>query len=251
MSRPAPAAFSDGPLPEYRLNSDLALYCLPASNRDDTRRLAWANSVCLLFLTVAIIGVKQPVFVIREVAPLPEPMAVTILPPPVEQEPQVVSKNEEEPVEEAPDNVEMPVVAPVMVAAAQDVSFSVPVEGFTAVAKDARYVPPPPPVIPKAPPPDNLPKPPTFKAIRLGGNEFKKQPPPKYPAEFERNRIAGTVEALITVGANGLVEKVEVGRSSGFPALDRYVCDFIQREWKAEPGEGGFYRIAMTFLPAH
>lgn len=143
---------------------------------------------------------------------------------------------------------EMPVVAPVLVAAADSVNFSVPVEGYTAISADARYVPPPPPVIPKAPPPDNIPRP-IFKAIRFGGKEFKKQPAPSYPDEFQRNRIGGTVEALITVNTNGVPTKVEVGRSSGTPALDRHVCDFIRREWRAEAGEVANYRIAITFAP--
>lgn len=244
-----PTVSVDAALPEYRLNSDLAVYCLPSSRRDETRKLAWANSICLMFLTVAIMGVRQPVFVIREVEPLPEPMPVVILPPVVEPEQQQqVVKEEEEEIEQPDDTLEIPVVAPVLVAAQQDANFAVPVEGFTALASDARFVPPPPAIIPKAPPPDALPKA-EFRNIRFGGKEFRKQPPPSYPDEFNRNRIAGTVEALITVGTNGIVSKVEVGRSSGFPALDRHVTEFIRKEWKAEAGEGALYRIAITFAP--
>lgn len=252
MSRTSlsPAAGPAGGLPEYRLSSDLAVYCLPSANRDESRKLAWANSVCLLFLGVAVLGIRQPVFVIREVEPLPEPMPVVILPPPVESEPQPQQvKEEPEEVEVPEDELEIPVVAPVMVAAAQDANFSVPVEGFTALASDVRFVPPPPAIIPKAPPPDALPKA-DFRNIRFGGKEFRKQPPPGYPDEFSRNRIGGTVEALITVATNGLISKVAVGRSSGFPALDRHVTEFIRKEWKAEPGpEEARYRIAITFAP--
>lgn len=234
-------------LPEYRLKSDLAAYCLPRASRDDTRKLAWANSISLMFVVVAFLGLRQPVFVIREVEPLPEPMKAEILPP-VESEDKPQESPEEEPEDVAEEMIEAPVVAPVLVAAAQDVTFSVPVEGFIAIAPDARYVPPPPPVIPKAPPPDSLQRP-EFRAIRFGGKEFRKQPPPNYPEEFQRNRIGGTVEALITVSTNGTPIKVEVGRSSGSPALDRHVCDFIRREWRAEAGEGANYKIAITFAP--
>jgi len=66
---------------------------------------------------------------------------------------------------------------------------------------------------------------------------------------LERQRIGGTVEAFIYVGTNGVPYKVEVGRSSGTPALDRYVAEFIQREWRAYPGEPVNYRIAITFAP--
>lgn len=247
MSSNASASL-EGALPEYRLNSDLAQYCLPSANRDDSRRLAWANSICLLFVTVAAMGVKQPVFVIRSPDPVPEAMPVVLLPPPVEQEQQPVVKQEEDQEEEPQDTTQLQVIAPVLVADAKDVTFSLPTEGYVALAANANLVPPPPPIIPKAPPPDNLPKP-EWRNIRFGGKEFRKQPPPNYPDEFQRNRIGGTVEALITVGTNGIPAKVEVGRSSGSPALDRHVCEFIRKEWRAAAGEAGNYRIAITFAP--
>jgi|GEM_PF-3149878 len=243
------ASLSDSEtLPEYRLKSDLAAYCLPRANRDDARKLAWANSISLMFVVVACMGLRQPVFVIREVAPLPEPMRAELLPPVDAEDKTAESTEEQEPEDLAEEMVEILVVVPVLVAAPQDVTFSVPVQGFVAIAPDARYVPPPPAVIPKAPPPDNLPRP-EFRAIRFGGKEFRKQPPPNYPEEFQRSRVGGTVEALITVSTNGFLTKVEVGRSSGNPALDRHVCDFIRREWRAEAGEGANYKIAITFAP--
>jgi protein TonB len=138
-------------------------------------------------------------------------------------------------------------IEPVLVAAPEEVAFSVPIEGYVALALDARFVPPPPRVIPREPPP--VVAPPTFKPIRFGGREFRKQPPPNYPTEFQRNRIGGTVEVLITVDTEGVPTSVTVGRSSGSPALDRHVTEFIKREWRAHPGEGGYYRIAITFAP--
>ncbi|MBL9127996.1 MAG: TonB family protein, partial [Verrucomicrobiales bacterium] len=126
--------------------------------------------------------------------------------------------------------------------------FSVPVEGFVQLAPDARFVPPPPAVIPKPPPPDNIPRP-EFRPIRFGGKEFRKQPPPNYPEEFQRSRIGGTVELLITVNSNGVPAKVDIGRSSGSPALDRHVSEFVRREWRADAGNGANYRIAITFAP--
>jgi protein TonB len=234
-------------LPQYRLSSDLAQYCLPSANRDDTRRLAWANSVCLVFVIVAFLGVNQPVFVIRQAEPIPEPMPVVLLPPPAEPEQRSEEKTEEV-EEEVEETAEIPVIAPVLVADAKDVTFALPIEGFTALAPNANQVPPPPAVIPKAPPPDQLPRP-EFRNIRFGSKEFRKQPPPNYPDEFQRNRIGGTVEALITVSTNGIPSKVEIGKSSGSPALDRHVCDFIRKEWRAVVGEAGNYRIAITFAP--
>lgn len=235
-------------LPEYRLKSDLAAYCLPRSAKDETRKLAWTNSVCLLFVVVAIMGLRQPVFILREAAPPPEPMRAEILPPVESEDKPREDPEEEEPEDVADELVEAPVIVPVMVAAPENVTFSVPIEGYIQLAPDARFVPPPPPVIPKAPPADNIPRP-EFRAIRFGGKEFRKQPPPNYPDEFQRNRIGGTVEVLITVSTNGLPTKVDIGRSSGSPALDRHVSEFIRREWRAEAGNSGNYRIAITFAP--
>lgn len=226
-------------VPQYRLRSDLALYCLPSANRDDTRYLAWANSICLLFVTIAAMNLRQPVFVIREAAPPPEPLPVVILPPPPEQ-PNQPQETPTEPAEETvEESLELPVITPVQVAAPDQVNFGVAIEGYVALAPNARYVPPPPAIIPKAPPPaDNLPKP-DFRVIRLGDRSFTKMPPPSYPQAFLRDHISGTVEVLITVNASGVPTSVEVAKSSGFPALDRHTCDSVKRDWRAEPGEDG------------
>ncbi|MCC6232309.1 MAG: TonB family protein [Verrucomicrobiales bacterium] len=140
-------------------------------------------------------------------------------------------------------------MAPIMVAPPENVAFADPVDSrYVVIVNDPGRIPPPPAIIPRDPPPDNLPKL-EFRAIRFGGKEFKKQPPPNYPDEFQRNRIGGTVEALIYVATNGIPTKVEVGKSSGSPALDRHVCDFIRKEWRAQAGDAVNYRIAITFAP--
>lgn len=238
MSSHATATVSPA-VPQYELRSDLAQYCLPSAGRDDSRKLSWAVSICLLFVTVAIMNVRQPVFIIREAAPPPEPLPVVILPPPPEhqqQPPDQPSEPEEVAVEET---LEMPVITPVQVAAPDQVNFGVAVEGYVALAPNARFVPPPPAIIPKAPPPaDNLPKP-DFRVIRLGDRSFTKMNPPSYPSAFQRDRISGTVEVLITVNAEGTPVSVEVFKSSGFQALDKHTVDSIKRDWRAEPGEDG------------
>ncbi len=249
MSPPAPAS-ATGSAREYQLHSDLALYCLPRANRDDSRKLAWANSVCLMFVIVAILGIRQPVFVLREPAP-PTPLIPVELPPPADHEIPPPSANEEPSLEPELDDLAPPqVIAPILVASPENVAFANPIDStFVVVVNDPSRVPPPPAIIPKAPPPAVAPPKPEFRAIRFGGKEFRKQPPPNYPDEFQRNRIGGTVEALIFVATNGLPLKVDVGRSSGYPALDRHVCDFIRKEWRAQPGEAVNYRIAITFAP--
>lgn len=242
------AAPTNDPVPKYRLKSDLAAYCLPSANRDETRKLAWANSIALAFVIVAILGLRQPVFVIRDSVPPPEPLSAVILPPAETDTRPSDDDTAPEPEDIAEVDVEIVIPAPVPVAAPERVAFSVPVQGYVQLVSDPRRVPPPPPVIPQAPPPEALPRP-EFRAIRFGGREFRKQPPPNYPEDFQRNRVGGTVEVLITVDTNGMPSKVEIGRSSGNDGLDRHVTQFIRREWRAEPGAGGHYRIAITFAP--
>ena len=42
--------------PGYELKDELARYCLPAANRDSNLKLAWANSICILFLWLEFSG---------------------------------------------------------------------------------------------------------------------------------------------------------------------------------------------------
>jgi TonB family protein len=247
MSRPASAALPTG-TPQYELRSDLASYCLPTANRDETRNLAWAVSICVLFLAASIINLLEPQLLYRSAPPAPD-RVVAFLPPLIEPEPpRAEEKILEAHLEDPRDEIEeLEIVAPVVVARPQDVTFAVPVEGQVVVSTNARFVPPPPPIIPRTPPPAGVA--PLVRALRFGDKAFRKQPPPDYPPEFERNRIGGVVEILFSVGTNGEPQIVEASRSSGTPALDRHVCEFIRQEWRAFPGEAAKYRIAITFKP--
>jgi len=40
------------------LKSELARFCLPAATQDATRKLAWANSICIFFLLIGLVGAK-------------------------------------------------------------------------------------------------------------------------------------------------------------------------------------------------
>ena len=45
--------------PGYELKDELARLCLPAANRDPNRKLAWVNSICILFLLIGIFGARR------------------------------------------------------------------------------------------------------------------------------------------------------------------------------------------------
>jgi protein TonB len=231
----------------YELKSDLAQYCLPAANRDDARKLAWANSICALFLASSVVSLKQPEIGLRVPTP-PSSAREILIPATAEPEPEVVPEEIAiTPEPGLPDPLRVPIaIEPIIVAQPRDVTFAVPIEGHIVVSTAARFVPPPPPIIPRKP--DPAPQP-AFRAIRFGDRAFRKQPPPNYPPEFQRSRIGGVVEVLFGVDTNGVPREVDVARSSGTAALDRHVCRFIEKEWRAYPGEAGHYRIAITFEP--
>ena len=46
--------------PDRAWLSDLVKLCLPQEFRNSNRKLAWINSICLLFLLVGVVGLKSP-----------------------------------------------------------------------------------------------------------------------------------------------------------------------------------------------
>ncbi len=69
----------------YELKDELARLCLPSANRDANLKLAWVNSVCILFLLIGIVGARRGLIVIKPVPPIREEIPVviqpTVLPP--------------------------------------------------------------------------------------------------------------------------------------------------------------------------
>ena len=56
--------------PGYELKDELARLCLPSANRDRDRKLAWVNSVCILFLLIGVLGARRGVIAIKPVPPI-------------------------------------------------------------------------------------------------------------------------------------------------------------------------------------
>lgn len=57
---------------------------------------------------------------------------------------------------------------------------------------------------------------------------------PRYPAMAIRQHHEGTVQLLITVGADGMIQNATVQTSSGFAELDRSAIEAVQR-WHFQP----------------
>src|SRR6266508_747799 len=149
----------------YALHSDLAQFCLPAASRDTNRKLAYVNSICLLFLAIGLAGLNPP----RLQQKVPEPIQVFV---PIEiAQPPEPPKTEPQPQEQEPDRqpdtpVEMPQVATVVASA--------PPTATRAVVK-----------MPAA----------------AGGTH----PEPSYPRAALEQREQGTVTVVMTVAPDGSV----------------------------------------------
>jgi protein TonB len=205
--------------------SDLARLSLPAEYKDANRTLAWVNSICLLFLFIGLVGLKQPKIIVRPLSQVSEIQIEPYVPPQDQPKTQPEVKQEEPEPQETP--VETPQVATVVAAAdPTKVAFAVPVVGAIPVA-EARYATPPPPVGVK---------PPTPTKFNPDVNDGGYHPKPDYPSFAARNHYQGTVTLEIMVDASGAVTSAKVYKASGFPILDQAALQTVKDRWRFLPG---------------
>jgi protein TonB len=124
---------------------------------------------------------------------------------------------------------------------AEDVAPPLPTPPLEAFAKRERPSPvpaPPAPAAERAAPPPSLPRPP-LRALRA--------PPPPYPHSTVSPGTTVELWLEYTIAADGTVTDAHATRSSGFPALDASVADFVQRNWRYEP-PGSVRRVVRRFL---
>ena len=215
----------------YKLTSDIAQFCLPASSRDANRRLAYVNSICLLFLVIGVIGFRQPKVVQKELPPLPEIVPVVYTPP--EEQPKPEPKPQPDEPEPQPQTVvDMPQIATVVAADPSQVKFALPVEGPVVFAP-AKFAAPP-----------AVPPKPTNRTVQkltdaVGGS----RPSPPYPRSALEQRQEGTVVVVIGVNPDGSDQSVEVKKSSGYFSLDRHVVNWIKEKFKFLPIETDEVRL--------
>ena len=215
---------------DYQLRDELAQFCLPAASQDATRMLAWANSICFLFLLIGLIGLKPPEVVIRKVEHVDEVVPAVFEPPPV---PQTVQT--EQPPEENNDTTEAPQVVTVVAADASAATFAVPVQGATMIAP--AHLASAPPSRPAAPPKQaSAPKIKEF----VGGNG--RYPDPPFLQNVIPNGAKATVVVEFTVDERGKLSEVKIIDGSGYGAWDRNVLDTVRRRWAFTPGDAGNWR---------
>ena len=232
---------------DYTLTSELAKLCLPAASRDENKKLAWASSICFLFLIVGLVGLKPRHAIPRQ--PIPEPVEVVpvVFTPPEEptaaSQPEILNAVPEPAPETA---VAAPVIATVVAADSAQVAFAVPVEGPVVLAP-ARFAPPPPPIEVKpqpAQPQPAPPKPTTFASNTSDGGMY---PDPSYPRLALQQRQQGKVLLYVVVDMNGMPASVQVKDSSGHAVLDKHAADWIKTRWQWPPGSTRYYYVPIIF----
>ena len=212
-------------LPRYELKDELARFCLPPANRDANLKLAWVNSICILFLLIGIFGARRGLIAIKLVPPIREEIPVviqpTVLPPQaVAQKPEQAEQNNQPRVLVALPN-------------APNINFGVPTVGTLVV-------------------PAELASAPQVTPARIGSlnntGAGGERPEPPYPPIARETGEQGTVKLLLNGDAAGNIISVEVKGSSGFPILDHATVDFIKRHWRLPTGTGNrLFETSITY----
>ncbi len=118
----------------YELKDELARLSLPSVRRDPNQKLAWVNSICILFLLIGIIGAREGIISIQPVPPLRQIVPVVLVPTTLPPQAMVEQKKPNE------DQNQPRVV--VAIPTAPNIRFSVPTLG-TLVAPAALASAPP------------------------------------------------------------------------------------------------------------
>lgn len=207
-------------LPVYELKDELARLCLPSAGRDTNLKLAWVNSVCILFLLIGLVGARRGLIAIKPAPPIEEIVPVILAPvtlPPQETEKQ------ENPDENKNDVPRVAVVIP----SVPNISFSVPTIGSLVVPASLASAPPLEPMRTAA----------TINLLNSTGAGGERPEPP-YPKIALEEGEQGSLLLVLGGDAAGNVLSVDVKESTGFPFLDRATVEFIRQHWHLPVGSG-------------
>lgn len=221
------------------LKSELARFCLPATNRDATRKLAWVNSISLMFLLTGVFGARRAFINIHKPPPLELviPAVVESLPPPPAQ---IEAQKEIEQVTDSKPDAQQVVVVPDSPA----VSFAIPSVG-NVVAPATMGQAPSNIEIKREPVARVQMTPTSINSTGTGGE----RPQPPYPQMARELAQQGTVVLTMTVDANGGITGIEVKQSCGFSILDRSTLEFVKHHWLLPAGEAGrVYEAPIRFI---
>jgi len=215
--------------PAYELNDSLARSSLPAAQHDTNLKLAWTNSVCILFLIIGIAGARRGIIAIKPAPPLQEIIPVVVAPQMLPPQETVQQKPQDETKDDAP-------VVNVVIPQAPSVSFSVPTIGTLVGDASLATAPPLEPLRTKAQ---------MGLLDSTGGGGDRPEPP--YPPIAKQTGEQGTVILTLTGDDAGNIVAVDVKTSSGYPVLDRASVDFVKRHWRLPAGTGKFFQTSITY----
>jgi len=211
----------------YELESELARVSIHAAERDPSRKLAWVNSVCILFLLIGVVGSKPASIRIKSLPPVEEVSAAMVEPLPPPPQTQSEQQPQEQSDREQVDTAQVVVVTP----EAPTITFSVPTIGNLVVPNAVAQAPPVAPLKQVAP----LRAQPTVLNTTGNGGD---RPQPPYPKIALEQAQQGSVTLRMIVDDAGLISTIEIAQSSGFPVLDRSALDFVKRHWTVPPEKG-------------
>jgi TonB family protein len=209
----------------YELKDELARLCLATARREPERKLAWVNSICILFLLIGIFGARQGVIAIKPVPPLRQEIPIvvqpTVLPPQA-----IVQKAEQ------PEPINQPRVL-VALPNAPNINFGIPTAG-TLIVPAALAVP--------------AQLAPVQISPLLNTGTGGERPEPPYPPIALQTGEQGTVVLMLSGDDAGNVVSADVKESSGFPVLDHATVDFIKRHWRLPVGtDTRLFQTSITY----
>lgn len=92
------------------------------------------------------------------------------------------------------------------------------------------------------------PAPPAPAAVQLPSSDasYLQNPRPPYPPISRRMNEQGSTVVRVLIGADGLPQRAEIAKSSGFSRLDDAAVNTVMR-WRYVPGKRGGVAEAMSF----
>ena len=178
-------------------------------------------------------GLLRPAVLLSEFVTPPAPVVAPEPPPPLPSPPKPQPKTVRTPTPR-------PAPAPLPVTNAPP-SDNAPVVSAEPPAPSNAPVTAAPVTAPEAPPAPARIEEPSSNAAYL------QNPAPTYPAISKRMGEQGKVVLRVFIGTDGLPQKIELNRSSGFERLDRQAQETVSR-WKFVPGKRNGVPEAMWYL---
>jgi TonB family protein len=229
------AAISSLELDGY--SDDLARFCLEPDRAESNRRLAWINSICLVYLIIGVLGLRPPPLEVSRRVSLEEAVPTIIEP--------VVNPLQQVSPDSGPEAAASEPSASDVIAVTLDspaVAFSVPTVGNLLVPSSMAQAPPAHPM--QGAVPLNTTKIEIINTTGTGG----RRPAPPYPYDSMMHKEQGTVVLLIEVDQSGRPSSVTVKEPSGYSRLDRTSAEWVKRYWFFGPGAAGrLYESPIVF----